>query len=106
MFRFYQDCPARELGGGVTRRVLSHDGSMMIVSVQFEKGAVGAPHSHPHEQCCYCVRGRFLAMVDGQEYEMGPGDSHHCLPHVPHGVTALEDGELLDIFTPQREDFL
>ncbi len=34
------------------------------------------------------------------------GDTYYTAPNEPHGVVALTDGILLDVFTPQREDFL
>jgi quercetin dioxygenase-like cupin family protein len=35
-----------------------------------------------------------------------PGDSVLIPGSVPHGVTCVAAGRLLDTFTPQREDFL
>jgi len=34
------------------------------------------------------------------------GDSFFAGENVEHGVRALEDSVILDVFTPQREDFL
>ena len=34
------------------------------------------------------------------------GDIYHVEPNVVHGVVAVEDTKLLDIFNPCREDFL
>ena len=45
----------RDLGGGVTRRVLAHSGEMMAVEVGFEAGAEGAMHTHPHDQSVIVV---------------------------------------------------
>ena len=47
-------------GQGVVRKILGHEGGMMIVQNDFEKGAVGALHSHPHEQTTY-VQSWFMA---------------------------------------------
>ena len=44
--------------------------------------------------------------IDGEESILVKGDSYYAKPYVPHGVIALEEGKLLDVFTPQREDFL
>ena len=40
----------QDLGGGVKRKILAYGESLMQVEVHFEKGAVGAMHSHPHTQ--------------------------------------------------------
>ncbi|MGE5605631.1 MAG: cupin domain-containing protein [Bacteroidota bacterium] len=95
-----------DLGGGVTRRILAAGGKMMAVEVLFKKGAVGAVHTHPHEQIGYVLKGSFELQSEGKKEIIKAGDSYYTTPNQPHGVVALEDGILLDIFTPQREDFL
>lgn len=97
---------ALDLGGGVSRRVLAAGGKMMAAEVIFKKGAVGAVHTHPHEQIGYVIKGSFEFQADGKKEIIKTGDSYYTTPNQPHGVVALEDGILLDIFTPQREDFL
>lgn len=91
---------------GITRRILARGGNMMGVEASFEKGAVGAVHQHEHEQVSYIVSGSFEYVADGIKYTLKAGDSYYVAPNVPHGATALEDAVILDIFTPQREDFL
>ncbi len=95
-----------DLGGGVSRRVLSHDEKLMSVEVSFETGAVGAEHTHPHTQCSYVLSGRFSYSVEGEAAVLNPGDSIVVPSGLPHGTVCLEKGVLLDIFTPMREDFL
>lgn len=93
-------------GQGVIRTVLGHEGGMMVVQNDFETGAVGAMHSHPHEQVTYVVSGRFIFTIDGVDKEVVAGDSMHKNPNVVHGCKCLEKGTLIDVFTPIREDFL
>jgi quercetin dioxygenase-like cupin family protein len=52
------------------------------------------------------LKGSFEFQSEGKKEIIKAGDSYYTIPNQPHGVTALEDGILLDIFTPQREDFL
>lgn len=102
------DCKSKEkdLGGGVTRKVKAYGGTLLMAEVSFEKGAIGAVHSHTHEQVCYVAEGTFAFEEDGIQTIISKGDSYYVAPNVPHGVLALEKGVLIDIFTPQREDFL
>ena len=100
------DARVADLGEGVQRKILASDGKLMTVEFHFQKGSVGAPHSHPHEQVGYVVKGSFEATLDGKTTIIHPGDSYYVPSNVVHGVVALEDGILLDVFTPQREDFL
>lgn len=95
-----------DLGGGVTRRILSYDENLMSVEVSFETGAAGAEHSHPHTQCSCVLSGRFSYSVEGESVELNPGDSIVVPSGLPHGTVCLEKGVLLDIFTPMRADFL
>lgn len=96
-----------ELGGGVVRKVLSYSENLMSVELRFEKGAIGAKHSHPHEQIGYLISGSLLYCEDGREDKvLAAGDTYYVAPDVEHGVTALEDTMLLDIFTPMRKDFV
>ena len=38
--------------------------------------------------------------------ELEPGDSIVVPSNMPHGTVCLEKGALLDVFTPERQDFL
>lgn len=91
---------------GVTRRIIARGGDLMAVHVSFEKGAVGSIHKHPHEQVSYIVSGSFEYYEGGEKHIIKAGDSYYVPANVEHGVVALEDSVILDIFTPQREDFL
>jgi quercetin dioxygenase-like cupin family protein len=86
--------------------VLASGGTMMTVQFTFDKGAVGTPHTHVHEQVGYILKGRFELTLAGEESIVEAGDTYYVPPNVMHGVVALEDSVLLDVFTPQRQDFL
>ncbi len=106
MFKFYGETELTELGCGVSRRILSHGKDMMAVEVIFEKGAVGAMHTHPHVQISYVLDGEFEATLGDEKRIIKKGDTYYTTPDLPHGVVCLKAGKLLDIFTPEREDFL
>ena len=106
MFTSYKDTEIKDLGGGLTRRVLAHGEDMMAVEVCFEKGAVGNMHTHPHVQISYVLEGSFEATIGEEKRIISVGDTYYTLPDVPHGVVCLEKGRLLDVFTPERKDFL
>ncbi|MCL2016338.1 MAG: cupin domain-containing protein [Defluviitaleaceae bacterium] len=92
----------------VSRKILAHSGKMMAVEVHFKgKMTDYGIHSHEHEQIAYVVKGRFEFVVDGKKSVVVAGDSIYFAPNIPHGTILLDsEGILLDIFTPQREDFL
>jgi quercetin dioxygenase-like cupin family protein len=99
-------CRVDRVDTGVTRQILGHDPQLMMVRVTFEKGAVGAAHSHPHRQVTFVERGSFEATISGQRTVLRAGDCFLVPPEAVHAVVALEDGALIDVFTPAREDFL
>jgi quercetin dioxygenase-like cupin family protein len=78
----------------------------MLVRWEFNKGAVAARHSHPHEQIVVMVYGKLRLIVGDSETIMGRDDIVVIPPNVPHEAEALEDTVVIDIFSPPREDFL
>ncbi|MDO9417607.1 cupin domain-containing protein [Pararhizobium sp.] len=95
-----------ETSPGNRRAVLSYRPEMMLVAFGFDKGAIGALHSHPHTQVSYVAKGAFEVTVDGVTTTLPQGGSFIVAPNLVHGVVALEEGLLIDTFTPQRDDFL
>lgn len=93
-------------GDGVQRKILGYDAAIMMVRVRFQKGSRGAVHCHPHRQVTLVEKGLFEVEIDREKKTLKAGDSFFIPPDVQHGVLALEEGILLDVFTPAREDFL
>jgi quercetin dioxygenase-like cupin family protein len=100
------ETPWETVAAGVRRQVLGHGPDLMMVRVDFEAGAVGAVHHHPHRQVTFVARGTFEVTVGGERRTLGPGDCFFAAADVPHGVVAISPGTLVDVFTPAREDFL
>lgn len=98
--------PWEVVGDGVRRRIMAHNADLMMVYVEFEGGAIGSLHTHPHTQCSYVTSGRFEVTIDGESRVMGAGDSFYVAPDLAHGVRCLEAGVLIDAFSPARMDFL
>jgi quercetin dioxygenase-like cupin family protein len=90
---------------GMKRQVLAHSDQLMLVRHYFEQGWVGARHSHPHHQLVYVVSGAIRVDVDGRVFEVRAGDSFVVDGGVEHQASALEASEVLDVFTPVREDY-
>ena len=96
----------KELGGGVSRKVLAYTPEIMMVEVRFEKGGVGAVHTHPHVQSTYVKSGSFRFSIDGEDVAVKEGDTIAFPANIPHGTVCLEEGILVDVFTPMRADFV
>ncbi|MFS4439319.1 cupin domain-containing protein [Paracoccaceae bacterium GXU_MW_L88] len=98
--------PVVSTGEGVTRQVLADSPELMVVAFRFGEGGEGTPHHHPHVQSTYVKSGKFRFHVGGESFEVGPGDSFVIPSGAEHGCLCLEAGELIDCFTPRRDDFL
>lgn len=100
------EIPWEQVGEGLSRQILGYDGQIMLVRVKFEKGAIGYVHEHYHSQSTYVVSGQFEVMINGEKKILQAGDGFYVEPDAPHGAVCLEDGELIDVFSPVRADFL
>lgn len=101
-----EDIELEAAADGVNRKILSYTDELMIVENHFAKGAIGAMHHHPHTQITYVVSGRFEFTIAGEKKIVKAGDSMLKKDGIEHGCVCLEEGILLDIFTPMREDFV
>jgi quercetin dioxygenase-like cupin family protein len=90
---------------GMLRQVLAHNPQLMLVRHRLERGWAGALHSHPHHQIVYVVSGRIRFAAGGESRELGAGDSVVVNGGVEHQAWALADSEILDIFTPSRQEY-
>ncbi len=105
-FFLTKDIETSEVAEGVTRKIVAHHDNLMVCELHFKKGSIGAMHSHPHEQCTYIISGKFEFDIGGKKTVLGAGDSTFKQPDIIHGAVCLEEGTLIDIFTPERKDFL
>ncbi|MBI9071485.1 MAG: cupin domain-containing protein [Melioribacteraceae bacterium] len=88
------------------RKILGYDDKIMLVKVHFKEGGIGYKHSHFHSQTTYVESGKFEVTVGNETKVLKAGDGFYVPPNVEHGAVNLEDGILIDVFSPVREDFL
>ena len=98
--------PWETAGAGIRRKIMSYDDRLMLVKVDFEKGAIGTLHKHPHTQITHIDSGAFEVEVEGTKKILKAGDGFYIPPNALHGVVCLEAGILIDAFSPMREDFI
>ena len=100
------EIPWQDLGGGLKRKIMSYDPTMMMVKIDFQKGGIGAPHKHVHTQMSYVESGVFEVTIGDKKQTLKKGDGYYIPSNVMHGAVCLEAGVLIDMFTPMREDFV
>ena len=105
-FVYNDEVEWEEVSPGVRRKLLAYDKDLMTLIVEFKKGSVGYIHKHYHTQISYLVSGSFEVNINGEKKIQKAGDAYYLQPNIEHGVVALEDSLLVDIFTPAREDFI
>jgi quercetin dioxygenase-like cupin family protein len=95
---------SREVIKGYTGRAV-HTGTTTLMYWTVEAGAAMPIHNHIHEQVAHVLKGKFELIVEGEIKILEPGIIAVIPPNIPHGGRALTDCELLDVFTPEREDY-
>lgn len=82
-----------------------HGDNMTVANWSVEAGAEAPEHSHPHEQVAFVVEGEFELTVDGETEVLRPGRIAVIPANTPHSGRAVTDCEMIDVFSPVREDY-
>jgi len=106
LFQLEADTAWEQAGDGIKRQILGFGNDLMLVKVKFETGARGVLHSHPHLQASYVESGVFELNIGGSVMTLRKGDGYYVPAGSVHGCLCLEEGMLIDAFSPAREDFL
>jgi quercetin dioxygenase-like cupin family protein len=101
----WNQIPAEQLNPLVTRKVI-HAEAMTVARLTIAKGAVVPAHHHVNEQVAMVEQGALKFNLDGQEILVSAGQALAIPPDVPHGVEAMEDTVVIDLFTPRRQDWI
>jgi quercetin dioxygenase-like cupin family protein len=102
------DLPAKALGESITQRIFNGEG-LTLSLLTLKSGASVARHCHPNEQLTYIMQGALIFRMGEtleHEFTVKAGEILHIPANVPHSAYALEDTLDLDIFSPQRTDWM
>ena len=99
----WEQLPAEQMNPKISRKVV-HSGQMTIARLHIEKDAIVPEHHHINEQVANVEKGSLLFHIGGVDQVVGAGESLVIPPNVPHGVVALEDTVVVDVFSPSRDD--
>jgi len=91
---------------GVDFVVLSHGQKSMVTKMLYKSEDNVPYHKHPNEQSGYVLSGKYRMRFGEHDQVIGPGDSYTIPGDVEHSIEIIEAGEVLDFFTPPREDYL
>ena len=97
------DLPEKEIAKGLFAKIV-HTDNMTLVRWRFVKNSELPKHSHPHEQVTLVLDGKILLTVKNKELNLQNGDVLPIKSNVPHSGKAITNCDVIDVFTPVRED--
>lgn len=106
VFNEFEKIDWEDVAPNMKRKIMGFDDKIMMVLVHFQRGGIGARHKHPHSQTTFVVSGKFEVTVGDNPKVLKANDGFYIPPDVEHGAICLEEGVLLDVFSPIREDFM
>lgn len=91
---------------GVDFEVLAVGKKSMVTKMLFKDSDFAPLHKHPNEQNGYVISGLYKLIVNTNEFIISSGDSYSIPANVKHSLKIIEAGEIVDVFTPVRTDYL
>lgn len=91
---------------GVSLDSLAVGEKSQVTKMNYIIGNYASPHQHPHEQSGYVISGKYELTVGDEKYELNAGDTYSIPGNQVHSFNVIEGGEVVDVFTPPREDYL
>ena len=91
---------------GVAFDVLAVGQQSMVTKMNYKVGNDVPLHSHPNEQSGYVISGKYRIKVQNLIETLTPGDSYSIPENIEHAWEVIEEGEVIDVFTPIRQDYL
>lgn len=96
---------SEELTPLITRKCV-HQPGMTVARFHLKKGAVVPEHHHVNSQVTNILSGALRFDMEGKSINVRAGESLTIQPHIPHAAIAEEDCDVLDIFIPERADWI
>lgn len=91
---------------GIKRQTVAHGKTMYQMRAALAAGSKMPAHQHAQEQIVHILSGRMKLIVDGVAHELATGDSFYLASGVSHGVETIEETQVLDTFSPPRDEYL
>ena len=104
----WAEVPADHPVARISRQMVRGE-HMMVGHIEVQKGFHVEPHVHHNEQITLVLEGRLRFRVgtvgsdELRDEEVGVGQVMVLPPFVPHGITALEDSRVFDLFSPTSD---
>lgn len=103
---YHLDAQPIEQVSPLIQRQCLHGSQSTFAKWTMKKGAVAPVHHHANEQITWITQGEAEVYSQGKKYLMRAGDMLIIPPNVPHEFRFTEDTIDIDIFSPQRQDWM
>ena len=91
---------------GIFRTTMAYTDNAMLCQFNMKKGAKVPLHNHPAEQIGYLISGRIkFNQADDKFFIAEPGCGYAFGPMEYHGAEVLEDSEVIECFSPARDEY-
>ena len=101
---YLDQIPSNEIMPGYHGKMV-HGEKMSWAFWTVENGAEVPEHHHPHEQIMHVVDGEFEFTLNGNTAVYTAGAVVYIPSHAPHSGKALTPCQLMDVFSPVREEY-
>ena len=91
---------------GVMFDVLAVGQKSMVTKMNYKVGDKVPLHAHPNEQSGYVISGKYKIQYQDVNEILLPGDSYSIPENIDHSWEVIEGGEVIDVFSPLRQDYL
>jgi quercetin dioxygenase-like cupin family protein len=95
-----------EVMPGIKMKNLCYGEKMNLTKFILKKNALLPEHNHENEQTGYLVKGKIRLFINNISRELKPGDSWNIKSNEKHKAEILEDSVAIEVFSPQRADYL
>ncbi|MES2805188.1 MAG: cupin domain-containing protein [Bacteroidota bacterium] len=91
---------------GVDFVVLSIGKDSMVTKMLYKSTDFVPFHQHPNEQSGYVISGKYKLKFSEEEFLLSEGDTYSIPANMEHSIEIIEAGQVVDVFTPIRKDYL
>ncbi|MBF0575089.1 cupin domain-containing protein [Dysgonomonas sp. GY617] len=91
---------------GVDFTVLSIGKDTIVTKVFYKSTDNVTPHKHLNEQSGYVISGKYKLISGEKEYFLSEGDTYSIPANTEHSLQIIKAGEVVDVLSPIRQDYL
>jgi quercetin dioxygenase-like cupin family protein len=106
MFGIHSGSGYQESLPRIRQKTLVWGEKTLMTEFVLEKGSVLPPHSHPHEQTGYLVKGHLTLTIGAEARDIFPGDSWSIPGNTQHSAEIHKHSRAIEIFSPVRTEYL